>query len=38
VLTGRFLQIKMREYETLRAEIEQLRRETEAPGSLPTTS
>ena len=26
-LTVRFLQIKMREYETLRAEIEQLRRE-----------
>ena len=26
-LTVRFLQVKMREYETLRAEIEQLRRE-----------
>lgn len=30
LLTGRFLQIKMREYETLRGEIEQLRREAVA--------
>jgi EPS-associated MarR family transcriptional regulator len=30
LLTGRFLKIKMREYESLRAEIEQLRRESEA--------
>jgi EPS-associated MarR family transcriptional regulator len=30
LLTGRFLKIKMREYESLRAEIEELRRETEA--------
>src|ERR1700694_6281787 len=29
-LTVRFLQIKMREYETLRAEIEQLRREAQS--------
>ncbi len=33
LLTGRFLKIKMREYESLRAEIEELRRESEARGT-----
>ncbi len=32
VLTARFLRIKMREYETLRTEIEQLRREVGGRG------
>jgi EPS-associated MarR family transcriptional regulator len=33
LLTGRFLKIKMREYESLRAEIEELRRESDARGA-----
>ena len=32
LLTGRFLRVKMQQYEVLRAEIEQLRREVEGPG------
>jgi EPS-associated MarR family transcriptional regulator len=38
LLTGRFLTIKMREYESLRAEIEELRRESEARGAGRPTS
>ncbi|MBS0379629.1 MAG: MarR family EPS-associated transcriptional regulator [Proteobacteria bacterium] len=36
LLTGRYLRIKMREYETLRSEIEQLRREASGRGARTT--
>ncbi len=35
LLTGRYLRIKMREYHSLRSEIEQLRREASGKGARP---